>query len=127
MDNIYVSNGNKTVQYSVNAKRLTLDGDIQYLFDWSDRGESYKEEFKTEELVTIKNEIKPTIESTEQIDVPMDDRHSIDSIKVKKEENVVKETKQEPNINSDSYLLVSSELPVNNTATSPPHSVVVLD
>ena len=142
LDDKYLTNERKhteknTVDLFVNARRLTLDGDIQYLFDWDSRGmAANKDELETEEIPmdtnddtsaspssSISNQALTHLTNTEHTTVIGLDATSIS----KKQKEDCEKHEQEQTVNADSSISSGLELPVNNTATSVPPSVDLLD
>jgi len=130
-----VSHENKTLKNCVNARRLTLDGDIQYLFNWNDRGGSYNHDLGAEDFgmdVTQKSSNNCASSTIKQEQPPLQtndtpENKSLDSVEVHTEEKVDAEIKDEPNVNCNRSLSANAELPVNNTATSSPNLHDLLD
>ena len=136
-----VLNKNENLRFSLDARRLTLDGDIQYLFDWDDRGTSCKEEtiikedvkedVSTEHVLneTSSNSAVSSLkrETSSPIKAELPDPNSEFSSTIFKEETFGEEIKKEPIIDLDSSLSAATELPANNTATTFSPTPVVLD
>ena len=135
MQNLSYKDQNNSVdsKISVNARRLTLDGDVQYLFDQIDEEQACSQKIKGEELAS--NSLKQIDDKSkvkQEIDLMNNYTMQNPTMNVVplpiKEEKVDKDIKKEVIIKSDSSVKTSTEeLPLNNTANSAPPSLVVLD
>ena len=140
LDNKYLTNedGNivndkeANLPFSVKARRLTLDGDIQYLFNWDGRGTACEDDLETEDIA-IENgsspnhslNLKKVSTSSENTELPKVTETAAAAING--EQTVCEKYKKELRVNSDCSLSATTELPVNNTANPSPPSLIRLD
>lgn len=121
-------------KFSVNARRLTLDGDIQYLFDWNAKEKSIPQNMDKDHLVL--KDFKEKVDDNLKVKNEIDTSNKFDEQDVQMVENplVIKEEEQEEDIKKEliidsqsSVKKIKEELPLNNTANSALASLVVLD
>ena len=133
------NNSNQTILFTVNARRLTLDGDIQYLLN-SNLEVSCEEHIVTEDFImnscedssyskiTATSLSKGTSSSSSNIEKPTIISSNISSV-MKREENLCKTNHNDESTIKPNYSLSTetAELPANNTANLSPTSLVPLD
>ena len=141
VDSKNIQSKDKPLRPSINAKRLTLDGDIQYLFGSDDDRGTSNQENVDEDTSRIQ---VPSIEASEKQTTPLErnststsrdiamsedspEQSSSELTKVKEEEKIDEERKVAHNIDLDHSSSIATELLLKNTANTATHSIIVLD
>ena len=141
VDSKSIQSKDKPLRPSINAKRLTLDGDIQYLFGSDDDRGTSNQEIVDEDTSRIQ---VPSIEASEKQTTPLErnsnltsrdiamsedspEQSSLEVTKVKEEEKIDEERNVAHNIDLDHSSSIATELLLKNTANTATHSIIVLD